>query len=88
MPPADPLSDTAPEAHRRWIEHWRSVSPEEKLATVGRLNAAVLALAAARQASWYPNDTAEERRLRLASLWLDRDTMIGRFGWDPEIRGR
>ncbi len=28
-----------------------------------------------------------ELRLRLASLWLDRETMIRVFHWDPEPEG-
>jgi hypothetical protein len=28
-----------------------------------------------------------ELRLRLASLWLDRETMIRVFRWDPEREG-
>jgi hypothetical protein len=64
------------------------MSPEEKVAAVGRLNRAVLHLAQARQDTRYPNATAEERRLRLASLWLDRADMIRWWGWDPEERGR
>ena len=82
------LSDTTPEACRRLIEHWREVSPEDKAAVVGRLNRAVLALAQARQDAWYPDATAEERRLRLASLWIDREAMIRWWGWDPDERGR
>ena len=29
-----------------------------------------------------------EENLRIASLTLDRETMIRAFGWDPEERGR
>jgi len=28
-----------------------------------------------------------EAKLRLASLWLGRDTMVRVFGWDPEVEG-
>ncbi|MEQ1569726.1 MAG: hypothetical protein ABMA64_29090 [Myxococcota bacterium] len=83
-----PFSDTSPEAHRREVEYWRAASPEEKWAAVGRLNGAVLELCQARQDMQYPDATPEERRLRLCSLWVDRDTMIHRFGWDPLERGR
>jgi hypothetical protein len=84
----DELSDTSPEARVRWLAYWRSRTPEQKLAEVGRLNAAAKALAQARQDAWYPDATPEERRLRLASLWVDRDAMIRWWGWDPEERGR
>ncbi len=34
-------------------------------------------------------DTPPERELalRLGALWLDRETMIRAFDWDPEIHG-
>ena len=35
----------------------------------------------------HPEATEEEVRLRLASLWFDRETMIRVFHWDPEERG-
>jgi hypothetical protein len=82
------LSDTSDEARQLLIEHWRRVSPEEKAAHIGRLNRMVMSLAAARQDQQYPDATPEERRLRLASLWIDRDSMIKFWGWDPEIHGR
>lgn len=82
------LSDTDERARERLIRHWRSVSAEDKLALVGRLNRAVMALAQARQDAQYPDATPEERRMRLASLWIDRASMIRWWGWDPAERGR
>lgn len=82
------LSDTTPEAQERVTAHWRAATPEERIAEVARLNRMVLGLAQARQDAWYPDATPDERRLRLASLWVDRDTMIRLFGWDPDVRGR
>lgn len=84
----DDLSDTSPAARQRLIAHWRSVSPSEKAAHIGRLNRMVLRLAQARQDAQYPHATPEERRLRLASLWIERDDMIRFWGWDPEVHGR
>ena len=82
------LSDTSPEARARLVAHWRDVPLEEKFAAIGRLNRGVLRLAQARQDLEYPHASAEERRLRLASLWVDRDSMIRWWGWDPQLRGR
>jgi hypothetical protein len=82
------LSDTSADARARVIERWRSTTPEERLAEVGRMNRAALSLAQHRHDAWYPEATPEERRLRLASLWVDRDAMIRWWGWDPEERGR
>jgi hypothetical protein len=84
----DWTSDTSDLARKRLIEHWRSVSPIEKAAHVGRLNRMVLRLAQARQDAQYPRATPEERRLRLASLWIAREDMIRFWGWDPEVHGR
>jgi len=39
------------------------------------------------QARYGPDLTERELRLRLAALWLDRETMIEAFGWDPEVEG-
>jgi hypothetical protein len=36
----------------------------------------------------YPDATPEERRLRLASLWIAREDMIRFWGWDPDRQGR
>ena len=37
--------------------------------------------------SRHPHASDEELRLRLASLWLERETMIRMFGRDPDIEG-
>jgi len=34
-----------------------------------------------------PDLSERELRLRLAALWLDRETMIEVFAWDPEEMG-
>ncbi|MEQ1571447.1 MAG: hypothetical protein ABMA64_37820 [Myxococcota bacterium] len=60
----------------------------EKLAHIGRMNRMVLGLAQARRDAQYPSATPEERRLRLASLWIDRRDMIRFWSWDPETHGR
>jgi hypothetical protein len=39
------------------------------------------------QARYGPDLSERELRLRLAALWLDRETMIDAFGWDPEVEG-
>jgi hypothetical protein len=71
------LTDTSPEAAERLLRWW-----------VGALNRTAKALAQARQDTWYPHATPEERRLRLASLWIAREDMIRWWGWDPDLRGR
>jgi hypothetical protein len=71
------------------IEAYRRMSPAEKLRRLADLNRAVEQMAPARIRSLYGPDLDEqEERLRLASLRLDRETMIRAFGWDPDVEGR
>lgn len=79
--------DTSPEAERLLIEWSRRASPAEKLALVLRLNARARALQLAGIRARHPNADERELKMRLASLWLDRKTMIAMFGWDPEEHG-
>lgn len=81
--------DTPPEVQAMMIEGYRRMSPAEKLQRVVDLNRAVESLARARlRAQYGPNLSEREENLRLASLYLDRDTMIRAFDWDPEVEGR
>lgn len=83
-----PTRDTAPEAEAVLIEGYRRMTPHEKLERVVDLNRAVRELALSRILAKYGADlSARERELRLAALWIDRDTMIRAFGWDPEVQG-
>ena len=70
------------------IARWRDVAPEDKLAYIGQLNRMGYTMAQARQDMQYPQATPHERRMRLASLWLDRASMMRWYDWDPEIMGR
>jgi len=63
------------------------MSPAEKLQRVAELNAAVLELAAAGIRRRHGAVADRELRLRLAALWLDRETMVRAFGWDPREHG-
>ncbi|MES1243019.1 MAG: hypothetical protein ABUT39_15490 [Acidobacteriota bacterium] len=80
--------DTPPEIEEILLEGYRRMTPQQKLARVMDLNRAAQEMAAARiRADYGPGLSERELRLRLASLWLDRETMIRAFGWDPEIEG-
>jgi len=81
-------SDTTDEARERLLDHWRRATPEDRYREVLRLNRVVRELAQAGQDLRYPDATPEERRLRLASLWIPREAMIRWWSWDPEVRGR
>ena len=80
-------SDTDPKIQEVLIKGYRKMSPQQKMLRVNELTKAIQQLALARIQKQYPDSSEREQQLRLASLWLDRETMIGAFGWDPEIHG-
>jgi hypothetical protein len=81
-------TDTSPEIEEILLEGYRRMPPVEKLRQAFDLNRAAQRMAAMRiQARYGPNLFERELRLRLAALWLDRETMIAAFGWDPEVEG-
>ncbi len=55
---------------------------------MGALNRMAKELALADIRYRHPDDTPRQRRMRLASRWLDADTMRRVFGWDPDLEGR
>lgn len=80
--------DTPPEVEEIVLERYRQMSPLERLRQVFELNYMAQSLAEMRIRAQYGPDLSErEIRLRLAALWLDRETMIEAFGWDPEVEG-
>jgi hypothetical protein len=85
LPPMSDLHplDTAPEISDLQFELWRQMSSEKKIRLFGELCDSVRHLARMGIRQRYPDATAEEVRLRLASTWLDRETMIRCYGWDP-----
>ena len=87
--PSAGVDDTSPEVRAMRIEAFRRMPPAEKLLRVMDLNRAVESLALARIRKQYGPDLSErEERLRLASLYLPRETMVEVFGWDPAVHGR
>jgi hypothetical protein len=81
-------SDADPRALEFMVEGYRHMSLAEKLGRVEQLNEAVLTLAAARIQKENPGISEHELRLRVASLWLDAETMRRAFGWDPDAARR
>lgn len=61
--------------------------PWEKMKRVSELNKAIQQLALSRIRKQYGDIPEQEKKLRLASLWLDRETMIRVFNWDPQKEG-
>ncbi|MFL6195488.1 MAG: hypothetical protein ACJ75H_15030 [Thermoanaerobaculia bacterium] len=81
-------ADTPPEIEEIVLERYRRMTPFDRLMQVWELNRMAQRMAALRiQAKYGPDLPERELRLRLAALWLDRETMIEAFGWDPEVQG-
>ena len=80
-------SDTPPEIQDMLIAGYRRMTPQQKARRVDELTKAVQQLALARIRKQYGDLSEQEQRLRLASLWLDRETMIRLFDWDPQQKG-
>ena len=80
-------NDTSREVQKILIEGYRKMSPQQKMRRVAELNKTVQQLALARLQKQYGELSEREKRLRLASLWRGRDTMIRIFKWDPEQEG-
>ena len=54
---------------------------------VDELTKAVQQLALTRILEQYGDISEREQQLRLAALWLPRETMVNLFQWDPEVKG-
>jgi hypothetical protein len=81
------LTDTPPEIEAVLIQGYRRMSAAQKLERVCALNRTVQQMALAGIRARHGEISEREARLRLAALWLERDTMIRVFGWDPEVEG-
>jgi hypothetical protein len=81
------LSDTHPHIRNIIIEGYRRMTPQQKLRCVSDMTNSVQQMAASRIRKQYGDISESELRLRLASLWLDRETMIRVFRWDPKEKG-
>jgi hypothetical protein len=64
------------------------MTPGQRLARALDLSRASRQMAEARVRKKYPGASEREVKLRLASLVLDRQTMIRAFSWDPAKEGR
>ena len=81
------IHDTHPKIEKMMIEGYRKMTPGQKLQKVIELNKSIRQLALARIKEQYGNISEMEQRLRLASLWLSRETMMKVFDWDPRVEG-
>jgi hypothetical protein len=81
------FSDTDPRAEAILIAGIRRMTGAERLARVAALRESALGLARVRIRERHGEISEREVRLRLASLWLDRKTMVEVFDWDPAEKG-
>ena len=87
MSPESNISDTSQKAAKFLVEGYRRMSPGQKMECVCNMTNTVLHMALARIRKYHRNISEREQRLRLASLWLDRDVMIKAFNWDTDKEG-
>ncbi len=81
------IMDTDPKIRKIIIEGYRKMAPLQKLQRVTELNKSIQQIALARILKQYGNIDEREQKLRLASLWINRDIMVNVFNWDPKIKG-
>jgi hypothetical protein len=79
--------DTSPEAEAILVEGYRRMTPAQKMERVAALTRMVQELALSDIRRRHPHANERELHLRLASRWLDRETMVKAFGWDPAVQG-
>lgn len=79
--------EVAPEVLALVVEGWRRMTPAEKLAQVRQMTVTARRFALAGIRRRHPHASERELRLRLASYWLDRETMVRYLDWDPEVEG-
>jgi len=80
-------NDTSTFAEKILFDAYSKMSPQKKLQQVVQLTQAAQKMALARIRNQYGIISEQEEKLRLASLWLPRDTMIKYFNWNPEEMG-
>lgn len=79
------LNDTSPDAERVLIDGYRKMSPARKLQRVFDLSETLRQMSRQRIVERYGASLSErDIRLRLAALYLDKETMVAAFGYDPE----
>ncbi|MCL0097163.1 hypothetical protein M1O19_01320 [Dehalococcoidia bacterium] len=81
------LTDTPPQIQKELIQGYRKMTPRQKMQRVNELNRTVQQLALLRIRKQYGDISEREQMLRLAALWLDRETMTKVFNWDPDKEG-
>jgi hypothetical protein len=81
------FEDTSPAMEAALVARMRELGVADRAAQLVALNQASQRLALHRIRRCYPEAGARELALRLAALWIDRETMIRVFDWDPVHMG-
>jgi hypothetical protein len=82
--PRDWYSDTDPKALEVFIDLQRKMTPAEKIAGVFQMNEAVRQIRETRERELHHAASDREIFLRVAAHHLDRETMLGVYGWYPQ----
>lgn len=80
-------NDTHARAEKLMIEGYRRMSATDKFKRAAALSHAVRLLAMADIRRRHPEAGERDLALRLASRWLDAETMLRAFNWDTEKEG-
>jgi len=81
-------SDLHPDVERVVVVvGWRAMSAAEKVRQVRALTDTARRFSLAGIRRRHPGASEREVRLRLASFWLDRETMVRFLDWDPDVQG-
>jgi hypothetical protein len=81
------FTDIDPIIEEMMINAYRTMTPREKLEQSAAMTRTTLHLAEEKIREQYEGISDRELRLRMGSLWIDRETMVKAFGWDPEKEG-
>lgn len=77
-------SDTHPKIERMLLEAYSRMNPDELLGQVTQLTRAAQQMALAGLRDQFPEASARELQLRLASLWYGPELVKRATGWAPE----
>ena len=81
------MNETSRQAEEILFREYRSMAPETKLQQVVALTQMARKMALTRIREQYGEMSEREETIRLAALWLPRETMIKFLNWDPAEKG-
>jgi hypothetical protein len=81
------MNDTSQQAEEILFRAYRLMPPEKKLQQVVALTQMAQKMALTRLREQYGPMSDREETIRLAALWMPRETMIKYLEWDPVEKG-